>query len=99
MESMFSEYLDTNYVPTDAEIDNIRAYLEPHEAEAAELARLDSLMHRILFSPLAADILEQIFLACLPTRHNAVMSPMEPSLLLGRICSAWRAVAFSMPRL
>ncbi|KAJ7608944.1 hypothetical protein DFH06DRAFT_1247803 [Mycena polygramma] len=115
MESTFSEYFDTNYIPTDAEIDRIRAYLEPHEAE---LARLDSLMrkitihrekikdhirsHRALISHprrLPQDILEQIFLACLPTRHNAVMSPMEPPLLLGRICSAWRAVAFSMPRL
>ncbi|KAJ7612832.1 hypothetical protein DFH06DRAFT_1370996 [Mycena polygramma] len=115
MESTFSEYFYTNYIPTDAEIDRIRAYLEPHEAE---LARLDSLMrkiaihrekikahirsHRALISHarrLPQDILEQIFLACLPTRHNAVMSPMEPPLLLGRICSAWRAVAFSMPRL
>ncbi|KAJ6487132.1 hypothetical protein C8R47DRAFT_516041 [Mycena vitilis] len=108
MESPFAEYLGTNYVPTGTEIERIRAYLGPHEAE---LARLSSLVrelkdhiqsHRTLVSHsrrLPQDILEQVFLACLPTLHNAVMSPLEPPLLLGRICSEWRSIAFSMPRL
>ncbi|KAJ7615667.1 hypothetical protein DFH06DRAFT_1108078 [Mycena polygramma] len=108
MESPFREYLDTNYVPTDTEIEHIRAYLEPHEAELARLVSLvrelkDHIQsHRTLISHsrrLPQDILEQVFLACLPTLHNAVMSPMEPPLLLGRICSEWRSIAFSMPRL
>ncbi|KAJ7615649.1 hypothetical protein DFH06DRAFT_1307255 [Mycena polygramma] len=115
-DAKFIRVLDhTNYVPTDTEIERIRSYLEPHEAESA---RLDSLVreltvqrervkdhiqsHRALISlprRLPQDLLEQIFLACLPTRYNAVMSAMEPPLLLGRICSAWRSIAFSMPRL
>jgi hypothetical protein len=45
------------------------------------------------------DILREIFLACLPYNHNAIMSPEEPPLLLGRVCSRWRSVAYSTPRL
>ncbi|KAJ6530266.1 hypothetical protein B0H19DRAFT_904173, partial [Mycena capillaripes] len=115
MESPFRQHLNTNYAPTDAEIDRIRAHLAPHEAE---LARLEALIrdltaqrdrvkdhvdsHRALISHprrLPQDLIEQIFLACLPTHRNAVMSPAEAPLLLGHICSAWRSVSFSMPRL
>ncbi|KAJ7603686.1 hypothetical protein DFH06DRAFT_1151672 [Mycena polygramma] len=104
MESPFREHFNTNYVPSDSEIERIRAYLVAHEAE---LARLDSLIHELAFRReqvknhiqshkalishprrLPQDIVEQVFLACLPTLHNAVMSRREPPLLLGRICSA-----------
>ncbi|KAJ6468065.1 hypothetical protein C8R47DRAFT_1055881 [Mycena vitilis] len=114
-ESPFREYFHTNYVPTDAEIEQIRVHLVPHETE---LARLESLIqelteqrdrvtryiepHKSLISHprrLPQDVVEQIFLACLPTQHNAVMSHAEAPLLLGRICSAWRFIAFAMPRL
>ncbi|KAJ6518320.1 hypothetical protein C8R47DRAFT_1000197 [Mycena vitilis] len=116
MESpLFRQHFNTNYVPSDSEIERIRTYLVAHEAE---LARLDSLIgelairreqvkshiqsHKALISHprrLPQDIVEQVFLACLPTLHNAVMSRREPPLLLGRICSAWRSIAFSMPKL
>jgi hypothetical protein len=115
VKSPFREHFHTNYVPTGAEIEQIRTHLLPHEAE---LAQLDSLIrqltvqrsrikdhidaHKALISRarrLPHDLVKQIFLACLPTHHNAIMSPTEPPLLLGRICSAWRSVAFSMPRL
>ncbi|KAJ7633399.1 hypothetical protein DFH06DRAFT_691571 [Mycena polygramma] len=115
MESPFRENFDTNYVPTDAEVEQIRAHITPYEAE---LARLESLVrdltiqrarvknyiepHKALISyprRLPQDVVEEIFLACLPARHNAVMSPATAPLLLGRICSAWRSIAFAMPRL
>ncbi|KAJ7143555.1 hypothetical protein C8R43DRAFT_891542, partial [Mycena crocata] len=38
------------------------------------------------------DILQEIFLACLPTTHNALIDPSEAPLLLGHICSHWHAV-------
>ncbi|KAF8197826.1 hypothetical protein K438DRAFT_1672658 [Mycena galopus ATCC 62051] len=114
-ESPFRERFNTNYVPSDVEIDLIRAHLAPHEAE---LVRLESLIrdltvqrdrvkahidsHKALISQprrLPQDVIEQIFLACLPTRHNAVMSVTEAPLLLGHICSAWRSITFAMPRL
>ncbi|KAJ7817497.1 hypothetical protein B0H14DRAFT_2237770, partial [Mycena olivaceomarginata] len=114
MESPFRQCFNTNYVPTDAEIESIRTHLIPHEAE---LARLESLIcefvvqrdrvkdhidsHKILISHhrrLPQEVVEEIFLACLPTLHNAVMSVAEWPLLLGHIFSAWRSIAFAMPR-
>ncbi|KAJ7697841.1 hypothetical protein B0H17DRAFT_912889, partial [Mycena rosella] len=58
--------------------------------------------HRALISPLRRlpiDIIEEIFMACLPTHRNCVMSAMEAPVLLGRICSSWRALSLSTPRL
>ncbi|KAK7001437.1 hypothetical protein R3P38DRAFT_3284283 [Favolaschia claudopus] len=112
-ESPFHAHLHTNYVPTDAEIDSIRAHLLPCEAE---LGRLEALIHELsckrdrlqvyvdshkalISQPrrVPQDVIQQIFIACLPTRHNAVMNVAEPPLLLGRICSGWRSVAFALP--
>ncbi|KAF7369861.1 hypothetical protein MSAN_00615100 [Mycena sanguinolenta] len=115
LQSPFSEHFNTNYIPTDAEIEQIRAHLVPHEAE---LARLEALIqeltaqrdqvkdyiepHQALISHarrIPQDIVEEVFWNCLPTGHNAIMSAVEAPLLLGRICSAWRSIALSMPKL
>ncbi|KAJ6458879.1 hypothetical protein C8R47DRAFT_1081544 [Mycena vitilis] len=58
--------------------------------------------HKALVSPvrrLPLDIIQEIFLACLPTHRNCAMSSKEPPVLLGRICSSWRAISLSTPRL
>ncbi|KAJ7765087.1 hypothetical protein DFH07DRAFT_1059019 [Mycena maculata] len=58
--------------------------------------------HRALISParrLPLDIIQEIFVACLPTHRNCVMSASEAPVLLGRICSAWRSISLSTPRL
>lgn len=58
--------------------------------------------HRVLLLPvrrLPAEILQEIFIHCLPTEHNAVRSVTEPPLLLGRICRAWRTIALWTPQL
>ncbi|KAF7370228.1 hypothetical protein MSAN_00653600 [Mycena sanguinolenta] len=58
--------------------------------------------HKSLISPfrrLPRDIVQVIFLACLPTHRNCVMSAQEAPILLGRICSSWRAISLSAPRL
>ncbi|KAJ6562710.1 hypothetical protein DFH09DRAFT_1159454 [Mycena vulgaris] len=55
-----------------------------------------------LISPMRAlppEILQEIFMACLPAGHDAVMHTSEAPLLLGRICSAWRAISLSTPSL
>ncbi|KAF7367739.1 hypothetical protein MSAN_00837800 [Mycena sanguinolenta] len=41
----------------------------------------------------------EIFAACLPTEHNALIDLAEAPLLLGRICRRWRAVSYSTPML
>ncbi|KAJ6539640.1 hypothetical protein B0H19DRAFT_887800, partial [Mycena capillaripes] len=114
-ESLFTNRLDTNYVPSDEEIDCIRTDLVSHVQELARIderirelsaqrdriqAYIDS--HKALISysrRLPVDIVREIFVACLPTDRNAVMSAQEAPLILCRICSAWRSIALSTPRL
>ncbi|KAJ7104981.1 hypothetical protein C8R44DRAFT_807373, partial [Mycena epipterygia] len=44
---------------------------------------------------LPTEILQEIFIACLPARHNAVMHITQAPLLLGRVCSSWRRITLS----
>ncbi|KAF7376922.1 hypothetical protein MSAN_00110000 [Mycena sanguinolenta] len=115
MDSPFRQHLHTNYAPSEDEIPSIRAYLVPHRDELANLetlirelcAQRDTLKehvdaHEALISParrLPQDIIQEIFLACIPTHRNAVMSTHEAPLLLGHICSGWRSIALSTPML
>ncbi|KAJ7134836.1 hypothetical protein C8R44DRAFT_977333, partial [Mycena epipterygia] len=58
--------------------------------------------HKALISParqLPLDIIQEIFAACIPTHRNCVMSASEAPVLLGRICSSWRTLSLSTPRL
>ncbi|KAJ7437750.1 hypothetical protein FB451DRAFT_1450356 [Mycena latifolia] len=58
--------------------------------------------HKALISParrLPLDILEEIFVACLPTHRNCVMSAVEAPVLLGRVCGSWRSISLLTPRL
>lgn len=58
--------------------------------------------HRALISlirKLPVDILQEIFIACLPSAHNPVMSKWEPPILLTQICSSWRNIAHATPQL
>ncbi|KAJ7140685.1 hypothetical protein C8R44DRAFT_537561, partial [Mycena epipterygia] len=58
--------------------------------------------HRALTSParrVPLNIVQDIFLACLPTHRNSDMSPTEAPLLLCRICSGRRAITLSTPLL
>ncbi|KAJ7892812.1 hypothetical protein B0H14DRAFT_3125973 [Mycena olivaceomarginata] len=115
MESRFSHRFNTNYVPSDEEIECIRTDLVSHTQELARIderirevsAQRDQIQayigsHKALISHprrLPVDILREIFVACLPVDRNAVMSAQEAPLLLGRICSAWRSIVLTTPRL
>ncbi|KAJ7167261.1 hypothetical protein C8R43DRAFT_1232223 [Mycena crocata] len=115
MESPFARYLHTNYIPSDSEIKQIKALLAPRCLEVSRLeslikdlsAQRDNLAeyisaHTALISPvrhLPRDIMQEIFIACLPVHRNAVMSAQETPVLLTRICSGWREVALATPAL
>ncbi|KAK7018871.1 hypothetical protein R3P38DRAFT_3319734 [Favolaschia claudopus] len=71
--------------------------VEQRESLCAHIQSHQALMSPIRRIPL--DVLEQIFLACLPTHRNCVMSAQEAPVLLGRICSSWRTLSLSAPRL
>ncbi|KAJ6512784.1 hypothetical protein C8R45DRAFT_813558 [Mycena sanguinolenta] len=120
--SPFATRLNTNYVPSDPEVLEIRALLAEPEHE---LARIDAQIeemeialaqlkeqrellkrpidaHRVLLSPIRRiphDVLVEIFLACLPSKHNALIDFVEAPLLLCRICRHWSSVAYSTPML
>ncbi|KAJ6508384.1 hypothetical protein C8R45DRAFT_967225 [Mycena sanguinolenta] len=40
------------------------------------------------------EILQEIFISCLSTKHNALIDHNEAPLLLGRVCRYWRSVAY-----
>ncbi|KAJ7768593.1 hypothetical protein DFH07DRAFT_708786, partial [Mycena maculata] len=70
--------------------DTLRGFVQAHVA----------LVSSVRCVPL--DILKAIFMACLPTHHNCLMSAREPPVLLGRIltvCSSWRIITLSTPGL
>ncbi|KAJ6594554.1 hypothetical protein B0H19DRAFT_65026 [Mycena capillaripes] len=69
------------------ERDALSTYVEAHRALTSPLRRL----------PL--DIIEEIFVACLPTHRNCAMTALEAPVILGRICSSWRSISLSTPRL
>lgn len=115
MESPFAQYLHANYAPSDSELKYIRSHLIPHAREVVRLDALIADLsakrakaqayidvHKALLSParrLPPDVVQEIFLACLPTKRNAVMSAKETPLLLTTICRAWRALALGTPAL
>ncbi|KAJ7768312.1 hypothetical protein B0H16DRAFT_1519365 [Mycena metata] len=86
--------LDDKIAELQKTIDKLAAQRNTLHTYIAEHRALISLVRRL---PL--EILEEIFSACLPTHRNCVMSTSEAPLLLGRVCSSWRAISLSTPRL
>ncbi|KAJ7136443.1 hypothetical protein C8R43DRAFT_893884, partial [Mycena crocata] len=68
-------------------MDVLTSFIDPHLALVSPARRLPD------------DIVRGILIACLPTTHNAVVSPAAAPLLLCHICSSWRALALSTPQL
>ncbi|KAJ6537861.1 hypothetical protein B0H19DRAFT_913905, partial [Mycena capillaripes] len=81
------------------EIEEVEKLLEDLKRKRDELREyIDA--HLILVSPMRSlpeDVIRAIFIACMPSTRNAVMSPTDAPLLLMRICSAWRYMALSTP--
>jgi hypothetical protein len=77
--------------------------LEDHQRLISSNGRYVALKEQLdpyfaLLSPartMPPEILQEIFVACLPAGHNAIMHTSEPPLLLGRVCSAWRTISLS----
>ncbi|KAF7346530.1 hypothetical protein MSAN_01881100 [Mycena sanguinolenta] len=100
-----SEILEIRSLLVDP-IARIDAQIEEMELALAELREKRALLqqpvdaHKALISSMRLipqDILLEIFFACLPSEHNALIDPAEAPLLLGRICRHWRSVAYSAP--
>jgi hypothetical protein len=122
MELPLEKRLNTNYAPSDEELQEIpRILVEPQarlvrmndeigrvqetldelKRQRDELVRLIDQYHA-LTSPIRRiprEILQEIFIHCLPTDRPAVMSEREAPLLIGRVCSSWRSISQSTPEL
>ncbi|KAJ7069473.1 hypothetical protein C8F01DRAFT_515025 [Mycena amicta] len=115
MSAPFARHFNTNYCPTDDELAEIKALLvEPHtrlrtldetiqklQEERDKLAAHIA-TYQALISPMRRvphDVLQEIFLECLPKNRNCAMSAFEAPVLLARICGEWRSLAFQTPAL
>jgi hypothetical protein len=82
----------------DQQIDTVQKTLDELQGRRRKLQDfVDS--HQALMSPikrLFPEILQLIFKFCLPST-NTPMHSQEAPMLLGRICSGWRALAYSTP--
>ncbi|KAJ7704175.1 hypothetical protein B0H16DRAFT_1638072 [Mycena metata] len=85
----------------DDEIARLQKALDELAAERAKLVgHVEA--HLALISParrLPPDLLGEVFVACLPKHRNCAMSATEAPVLLGRVCSSWRTISLSTPRL
>ena len=88
------------------EIERIQATLEDihmkRQQDQDQLLSQHIDQYHALTSPtqqLLQEILLEILVHCLPKDHNTFMSLHEAPLLLGRICSSWRATSPSAPQL
>ncbi|KAJ7803743.1 hypothetical protein B0H13DRAFT_1671541, partial [Mycena leptocephala] len=72
------------------------------QSSSDELAKMHKLFdpYLALLSPIRTmpvEILQEIFMACLPTRHDSIMHASHIPLILGRVCSRWRTISLSTP--
>ncbi|KAK7038879.1 hypothetical protein VNI00_010511 [Paramarasmius palmivorus] len=110
-----SKFLHTNYTPAPEELNDVRSLLHDSEEELRSLeeqitqleARRKELKefinhHRALLSSarrIPREVLEQIFIHCLPTDYFPLCSASEPPLIFTTICRKWREIAISTPHL
>jgi len=85
----------------ETEIQRLRKLMETMNIKRQSIQKIID-DHNIILSParrLPRDVLHEIFLHCLPTKRNPTAEYSESPLLLTRICSSWRAIALSSPRM
>ena len=97
-----SEYVST----VNQELSQLNAKITEMRSALMQVARTrDRLLaaanqHQALISPLRRlppELLQVIFVHCLPLHRNAVMHSSEAPVLLGRVCSEWRRISLSTP--
>jgi hypothetical protein len=79
----------------------LQAIIDDLSRERDELSRFVE-DHRALLSGarrLPHELVQEIFMWCLPNDRNPVMSSDEAPILLGRICKLWRQISLSTPQL
>ena len=83
----------------DAHIAELETALQAMTSKRSQLSETGT-AHAALISPfrrLPPEILQMIFVFCLPPNRNAVMHASEAPVLLGRVCSEWRRISLATP--
>ncbi|KAF7314697.1 Hexose carrier protein [Mycena kentingensis (nom. inval.)] len=83
------------------EISRLQEVLTRLEDQRVRL-EVDLRLHESLLAPIRKipeDLLQEIFLACLPVEHNAIIHPDHAPLLFGRVNRRWRWLSCSTPLL
>jgi hypothetical protein len=97
-----SEYVST----VNRELSQLNAKITELRTALIQVARtrdrlqVAASQHQALISPLRRlppELLQVIFVCCLPLHRNAVMHSSEAPVLLGRVCSEWRRISLSTP--
>jgi hypothetical protein len=85
----------------DVEIEQIEATLNSLKRKRAHIQESIDDFNTILapVRRIPMDILGVIFVNCLATHRNPIMSASEAPILLTHICRDWRSIALSIPRL
>ncbi|KAJ6611419.1 hypothetical protein B0H10DRAFT_2437511 [Mycena sp. CBHHK59/15] len=84
--SPFMDRINTNLVPSDPELEELRSFLTN---PLNELARLD-VQIADMHARVPHDVLQEIFMiSCLPTEHNSLMDAREAPMLLGHPYLQW----------
>lgn len=100
IEQMLSEPVLTSQ-KLQGDISHIQGFLDD-TLQRRSFLQDSIILHQRLLSPfrcLPDDIIQEIFLFCLPTGHNALMNLRDAPLLLCRVCRRWKAIAYQSPRL
>jgi len=86
-----------------SEIARVKALYEELKNQHKQLAddmvahqRLLSLLRRDI---LPTDVLQEIFLSCLPINHDCIITKKEAPILLTQVCHSWRHIALNTPLL
>ncbi|KAJ7475054.1 hypothetical protein FB451DRAFT_1397925 [Mycena latifolia] len=102
MDPKIVSLISTNHPPTDAEVQQLRAFLALTDGnlvnQNAPLKAVLSPLRR--FPP---EILGEFFQWCcensLASKCYSILDPMEAPILLGHVCTSWRTVSHNSPRL
>ncbi|KAF4612935.1 hypothetical protein D9613_011084 [Agrocybe pediades] len=93
--------LHNESAPMEAEILRLQGMIRDLEAKTAVAQHSIHRCHTILSVTrrVPDDIWHEIFYHCLPLRRGSTMHLTDAPLLLTRVCSNWRRLALSFPRL
>ena len=86
-----------------SELARVKALYEELENQHKQLVD-DMDAHRKLLSLprrnlLPTDVLQEIFLSCLPINHDSIITKKEAPILLTQVCGSWRRIALNTPLL